>query len=259
MDELTGGGLPPGRPTLLCGAAGSGKTLLAMEFLAHGAEKFGEPGVFVAFEERTEELATNFASLGHDLKALVARKKLAIDYVSIERGELEETGEYDLGGLFIRLGHAIDSIGAKRVALDSIEALFSGLTNTLILRAELCRLFRWLKTRGVTAIITAERGDTGLTRLGLEEYVADCVILLDHRVSGQIATRRLRIVKYRGSSHGTNEYPFLIDEGGISILPVASTGLTYEASTERTDEYVAGGMGRHSRNRVCRDADGFQA
>ena len=238
LDELTGGGLPQGRPTLLCGGAGSGKTLFAMEFLARGAEEFDEPGVFVAFEEQTEDLATNFASLGHDLKALVARKKLAIDFVAIERSELEETGEYDLGGLFIRLGHAIDSIGAKRVALDSIEALFSGLTNTAILRAELCRLFRWLKTKGVTAIITAERGETSLTRLGLEEYVADCVILLDHRVSGQMAIRRLRVVKYRGSNHGTSEYPFLIDEGGVSILPVTSLGLNYEAGTGRISSGV---------------------
>ncbi len=233
LDELTGGGLPQGRPTLLCGGAGSGKTLFAMEFLARGAEEFGEPGVFVTFEEQAEDLVTNFASLGHDLKTLVARKKLAIDFVSIQRGELAETGEYDLGGLFIRLGHAIDSIGARRVALDSIETLFSGLTNTAILRAELCRLFRWLKTRGVTAIVTAEKGEGGLTRHGLEEYVADCVILLDNRVVEQMATRLLRVVKYRGSSHGTREYPFLIDESGVSILPITSTGLTYEASTER--------------------------
>lgn len=233
LDELTGGGLPQGRPTLICGGAGCGKTLMAMEFLARGAEEFGEPGVFVAFEERSEELATNFASLGHDLNALVAQKKLAIDFVAIERGELEETGEYDLEGLFIRLGYAIDSIGARRVAIDSIEVLFSGLSNTAILRAELSRLFRWLKTKGVTAVITAEKGDGSLTRHGLEEYVADCVIVLDNRVLGQMATRRLRVLKYRGSSHGTSEYPFLIDAGGVSILPITSTGLTYEASSER--------------------------
>jgi circadian clock protein KaiC len=233
LDELTGGGLPQGRPTLLCGGAGCGKTLLAMEFLVRGAVDFGEPGVFMAFEETTEELAKNFASLGHDLKALVAQKKLALEFIRIERSELEETGAYDLEGLFIRLGHAIDSIGAKRVVLDTVEALFSGLSNTAILRAELRRLSRWLKEKGVTAIITGEQGETSLTRYGLEEYVADCVILLDHRVDGQMATRRLRIVKYRGSTHGTSEYPFLIDEGGISILPITSMRLDYAASTKR--------------------------
>ncbi len=238
LDELTGGGLPQGRPTLLCGSAGCGKTLLAMEFLVRGAVEFGQPGVFMAFEENTEELAKNFASLGHDLKALVAQKKLVLDYVRIERSEIEETGEYNLEGLFIRLGHAIDSIGAKRVVLDSIDALFSGFSNVAILRAELRRLFRWLKTKGVTAIITGERGETSLTRYGLEEYVADCVILLDHRVDGQMATRRLRIVKYRGSTHGTSEYPFLIDEGGISILPITSLGLKHEAGTERVSSGV---------------------
>jgi circadian clock protein KaiC len=238
LDELTGGGLPQGRPTLLCGSAGCGKTLLAMEFLVRGAVECGEPGVFMAFEENTTELATNFASLGHDLKALVAQKKLVLVFVHVERSELDETGEYDLEGLFIRLGHAIDRVGAKRVVLDTIEALFSGLSNTAILRAELRRLFRWLKEKGVTAIITAERGDTSLTRYGLEEYVADCVILLDHRVEGQMATRRLRIIKYRGSTHGTSEYPFLIDEGGISVLPISSTGLTHDAGTERVSSGV---------------------
>ena len=233
LDELTGGGLPKGRPTLVCGGAGCGKTLLAMEFLVRGAKEFDEPGVFVAFEEAAEELAQNFASLGLNLNALIAQKKMAIDFVCIERSEIQETGEYDLGGLFIRLEHAIDRIGARRVAIDSIEALFSGLTNTAILRAELRRLFLWLKTKGVTAIITAEQGESSLTRHGLEEYVADCVILLGHRVTGQMATRRLRVVKYRGSSHGTNEYPFLIDESGISILPVTSMGLSYEAGTAR--------------------------
>ena len=238
LDELTGGGLPRGRPTLLCGSTGCGKTLLAMEFLVRGAMEFGEPGVFMAFEEDTTELMTNFASLGHDLKALVARKKLVLDFVHIERSEIEETGEYDLEGLFVRLGHAIDSIGARRVVLDTIEALFSGLSNTTLLRAEMRRLFRWLKEKGVTAVITGERGDTRLTRYGLEEYVADCVILLDHRVEGQMATRRLRIVKYRGSTHGTSEYPFLIDEGGISVLPISSTGLTHVAGTERVSSGV---------------------
>jgi circadian clock protein KaiC len=238
LDELTGGGLPQGRPTLLCGAAGCGKTLLAMEFLVRGALDSNEPGVFMAFEETTGELATNFASLGHDLKALVAQKKLALEFVHIERSEIEETGEYDLEGLFIRLGQAIDGIGAKRVVLDTVEALFSGLANQAVLRAELRRLFRWLKTKGVTAIITGERGENSLTRYGLEEYVADCVIMLDHRVEGQMATRRLRIVKYRGSTHGTSEYPFLIDEGGISILPITSMGLRHEAGGERVSSGV---------------------
>jgi circadian clock protein KaiC len=230
--------LPKGRPTLLCGSAGCGKTLLAMEFLVRGAVDSGEPGLFMAFEENTEELVKNFASLGHDLEALVAQKKLMLEFVHIERSELEETGAYDLEGLFIRLGHAIDSIGAKRVVLDTIETLFSGLTDTAILRAELRRLFGWLKAKGVTAIITGEQGDNSLTRYGLEEYVADCVILLDHRVEGQMATRRLRIVKYRGSTHGTSEYPFLIDEGGISILPGTSIGLKHEAGTERVSSGV---------------------
>jgi circadian clock protein KaiC len=238
LDELTGGGLPQGRPTLLCGSAGCGKTLIAMEFLVRGATEFGEPGVFMAFEERTEELATNFASLGHDLNALVAQKKLVLSFVHVEKAEIEETGEYDLEGLFIRLGHAIDSVGAKRVVLDTIEALFSGLTNTAILRAELRRLFRWLKDKGVTAIITGERGDSSLTRYGLEEYVADCVILLDHRVAESMATRRLRIVKYRGSTHGTSEYPFLIDAGGVSILPITSMRMKHVAGTERVSSGV---------------------
>jgi circadian clock protein KaiC len=238
LDELTGGGLPKGRPTLLCGSAGCGKTLMAMEFLVRGAVEFGEPGVFMAFEENTGELATNFASLGHDLRTLVAQKKLALEFVHVERADLEASGTYDLEGLFIRLGLAIDTVGAKRVVLDTIEALFSGLSNTAILRAELRRLFRWLKEKGVTAVITGERGDNSLTRYGLEEYVADCVILLDHRVEGQMATRRLRIVKYRGSTHGTSEYPFLIDEGGISILPITSMGLTHIAGTERVSSGI---------------------
>jgi circadian clock protein KaiC len=233
MDEITGGGLPQGRPTLVAGGAGCGKTLFAMEFLINGAIQYNEPGVFVAFEENADELAQNVASLGFDLKKLGKQKKLLIDYVRVERSEIEETGDYDLEGLFIRLGHAIDTIGAKRVALDTIEVLFSALRNEGILRAELHRLFRWLKDKGVTAVITAERGDGTMTRFGLEEYVADCVILLDHRVNEQISTRRLRIVKYRGSLHGTNEYPFLIGRRGISVLPITSIGLEYQVSTER--------------------------
>jgi circadian clock protein KaiC len=233
LDEITNGGLPRGRPTLICGSAGCGKTLLVMEFLVRGAMQHGEPGVFMAFEETAEELAQNVRSLGFDLDDLIKRKKLVVDFVRIERSEIEETGEYDLEGLFVRLGHAIDSIGAKRVVLDTIEALFGGLSNTGILRAELRRLFRWLKNRGVTAVITGERGEGQLTRHGLEEYVSDCVILLDNRVIDQVSTRRLRIVKYRGTTHGTNEYPFLIDEGGITVLPITSLGLRHEASAER--------------------------
>lgn len=233
LDEITRGGIPRGRPTLVCGGAGSGKTLLAMEFLMRGAVDYGEPGVFMTFEETPEDLAKNFISLGFDLPDMMSRGLIAMDHVKIERNEIEETGEYDLEGLFIRLGSAIDSIGAKRVVLDTIEALFAGLSNTAILRAELRRLFHWLKDRGVTAIVTGERGDKLLTRYGLEEYVADCVIFLDFRIEEQISTRRLRIVKYRGSSHGSDEYPFLIDESGLSILPITSLGLDYPVSAER--------------------------
>ncbi len=233
LDEITEGGLPRGRPTLICGSAGCGKTLLAMEFVTRGITEFNEPGVFMAFEENAEELAVNVASLGMDVKELIRQKKLAIDYVHIERSEIEETGEYDLEGLFVRLGNMIDSIGAKRVVLDTIEALFAGLPNEAILRAELRRLFRWLKTKGVTAIITGEQGDKHLTRHGLEEYVSDCVIFLDHRLINQVATRRLRVIKYRGSKHGTNEYPALIDETGLLVLPISSLGLTYPVSAAR--------------------------
>jgi circadian clock protein KaiC len=233
FDEITGGGLPSGRPSLVCGSAGAGKTLFAMEFLVRGATLYDEPGVFMSFEESDEELVTNVTSLGFDLKQLIADKKLLIDYVFIERSEIEETGEYDLEGLFLRLSHAIDQIGAKRVVLDTLEALFSALPSEAIVRAELRRLFRWLKAKGVTAVITCERGEGTLTRYGLEEYVADCVILLDNRVQNQISTRRLRIVKYRGTSHGTNEYPFFIDEKGFSVLPITSIGLNHKASTQR--------------------------
>jgi circadian clock protein KaiC len=239
LDEITAGGLPKGRPTLVCGGAGCGKTLLAMEFLVRGATEFNEPGVFMTFEETAQDLTRNVASLGFDLKDLIDRKKIVLDFVYIERSEIEQSGEYDLEGLFIRLGAAIDAIGAKRVVLDTIESLFAGLPNPLILRAELRRLFRWLKDKGVTAIITGERGDETLTRQGLEEYVADCVIVLDHRVNEQTSSRRLRVVKYRGSIHGTNEYPFLIDEDGFSVLPVTSTGLDHTTSSERISSGIA--------------------
>jgi circadian clock protein KaiC len=233
FDEISNGGLPKGRATLVCGSAGCGKTLFGMEFLVRGALQFKEPGVYVSFEETSDDLHRNFASLGFDLKDLVARNLIAMDYIHIEKSEIEETGEYDLEALFVRLAYAIDTVKAKRVVLDTIEALFSGLSNAGILRAELRRLFRWLNDRGITAVITGESGEKTLTRHGLEEYVADCVILLDFRIREQIATRRLRIVKYRGSSHGADEYPFLIDEKGISILPVTSLGLNYGVATER--------------------------
>jgi len=232
LDEITCGGLPKGRTTLVCGSAGCGKTMFAMEFLVRGAQQYGEPGVFVSFEESAEDLAQNVASMGFDLKALAARKKLLIDHVRVVRSEIEETGTFDLEGLFIRVGLAIDSIGAKRVVLDTLEALFGGFSNTAILRAEIRRLFEWLKEKGVTAVVTGERGDGTLTRHGLEEYVSDCVILLDHRVVNQLTARRLRIVKYRGSVHGTDEYPFLIREKGISVVPITSLRLDHAASSE---------------------------
>ena len=233
LDEITGGGLPRGRPTLVCGGAGCGKTLLAAEFLVRGATQFGEPGVFMAFEETEKELTANVASLDFDLGGLVRSKKIMLDYVHIERSEVQESGEYDLEGLFVRLGHAIDAIGAKRVVLDTLEVLFASLPNEAILRSELRRLFRWLKDKGVTAVITAERGRDQLTRHGLEEYVSDCVIVLDHRVNDQIATRHLRVVKYRGALHGTNEFPFLIGDEGISVLPITSLALNHKVSNER--------------------------
>jgi circadian clock protein KaiC len=233
LDEITGGGLPRGRPTLVCGGAGCGKTLFAAEFLVRGAMQFGETGVFMSFEETDGELKSNVASLRFDLAGLVRRKKIVLDHVHIERSEITETGEYDLEGLFVRLNHAIDAIGARRVVLDTLEALFAGLPNEAILRAELRRLFRWLKDKGVTAVITAERGREQLTRHGLEEYVSDCVILLDHRIHDQIATRHLRVVKYRGALHGTNEFPFLIGDEGLSVLPITSLGLNHKVSNER--------------------------
>jgi circadian clock protein KaiC len=233
LDEITRGGLPAGRPTLVCGGPGSGKTLLALTFLVNGAVEFDEPGVLMTFEENAAEIASDVASLGFDLPKLVEERKLTVDYVRVERSEIEETGEYDLEGLFVRLGYAIDSVGARRVVLDTIESLFAGLADESILRAELRRLFRWLKDRGVTALITGERGDGLLTKRGLEEYVSDAVILLDHRVHDQVSTRRLRVVKYRGSYHGTNEYPFLIDASGVSVLPVSSMALAHDAPLDR--------------------------
>jgi circadian clock protein KaiC len=234
LDEITGGGLPTGRPTLVCGGAGCGKTLFAMEFLVRGATMYNEPGAFFSFEETEKELSANVASLGFDLDDLVKRKKIWLEHVHVEPTETEQIGEFDLEGLFIRIHLAIETLGAKRVVLDTVESLFSQLPNPQILRAELRRLFGWLKKKGVTTIITAERGDGTLTRQGLEEYVSDCVILLDHRVTDQASIRRLRIVKYRGSTHGTNEYPFLIDQDGFSVLPVTSLGLNYFSSRQRT-------------------------
>ena len=238
LDELTFGGLPRGRPTLVCGSAGCGKTLLGMEFLVRGATQFNEPGVFISFEETADELSSNVASLGFDVGELVTRKKLAIDHVAIERSQIEEAGEYDLEALFVRIAHAVDSMGAKRVVLDSVETLFAGLANESVLRAEMRRLFHWFKRKGLTAFVTAERGEGALTRHGLEEYISDCVILLEHRVTETVFTRRLRIVKYRGSTHGTNEYPFLIDHEGISVLPVTSIELKHVASQRRVSTGV---------------------
>lgn len=232
FDEITGGGLPRGRPTLVCGGPGCGKTLFGLEFLIHGAEH-GESGVFVSFEENEEDVLRNASSLGHDLDDFIARKLLALEYIRVERSEIEETGEYDLEGLFIRLDHAVRSVRARRLVLDTIESLFAGLSNYGVLRAELRRLFAWLKDRGITAVITGERGVQTLTRQGLEEYVSDCVIVLDHRVHSEMSTRRLRVVKYRGSAHGTNEYPFLISPGGITVLPITSVQLDHEAISER--------------------------
>jgi circadian clock protein KaiC len=238
FDEITGGGLPSGRPTIVCGGPGCGKTMFAMEFLARGATDFNEPGVLMTFEETGEEMTRNVESLGFNLHALVGKKKLFLDYVRVEPSEIQETGEYDLEGLFIRLQHAVDSIGAKRVVLDTLEAVFSGFANAGMLRAEIRRLFRWLKDRNLTTVVTAERGDGALTRYGLEEYVSDCVISLDHRVNDQISTRRMRIVKYRGSAHGTDEYPFLIDSKGFSVLPLSAIRLDHKVSKERVSSGI---------------------
>ena len=251
FDDLTLGGLPKGRPTLVCGTAGCGKTLFAATFLVHGARELDEPGVLVSFEERPGDIIENVASLGFDLDALIEAEKVVIEHIAVEPSEVAEVGDFDLEGLFLRLELAIDSIGAKRVVLDTIESLFSAFTNQAVLRAEIRRLFDWLKDRGLTTVITGERGDGALTRQGLEEYVSDCVLLLDHRVQNQISTRRLRIVKYRGSSHGTNEYPFLIDQGGFSVLPISSLGLNHRVFDERVSTGVAdldamvGGGGFH--------------
>ena len=240
LDQVTFGGLPAGRPTLVCGGPGCGKTILCATFLVNGAVMFDEPGVFMSFEETAEDLRANVASLGYDLQRLIGENKIAMDYVRVERSEIEESGEYDLEGLFVRLGYAIKSIGAKRVVLDTLEVLFAGLGDSPTLRSEIRRLFGWLKEQGVTALITAERGTGALTRLGLEEYVSDCVLLLDNRVTKEITTRRLRVVKYRGSAHGTNEYPFLIDAEGISVLPVTAAGLAHQASHDTISSGVPG-------------------
>ncbi|WP_139559054.1 circadian clock protein KaiC [Methylotetracoccus oryzae] len=233
LDEITGGGLPRGRSTLVCGGAGSGKTLLAMEFIVRGIREFGEPGLFLSFEETIPELIQNVESLGFGLAGLIEQNQLALDHIQIERAEIEETGEYDLEGLFIRIDHLLRQTGARRIAVDSLEALFAGVPSEAILRSELRRLFRWFKTKGVTAVITAEQGRNSLSRHNLEEYISDCVIFLDHRVAQQIATRRLRVIKYRGSAHGSSEYPTMIDERGLSVLPISSLSLNYAVSTER--------------------------
>jgi circadian clock protein KaiC len=239
LDEISGGGLPRGRTTIVCGGPGCGKTMLGLEFLVRGIEEFGEPGVLLAFEETPEEMTRNFASLGFDLKGLSDKKKLFLDFMRIEPSEIHETGDYDLEGLFIRLQNAVDSVGAKRVVLDTPEALFSGFSNIAILRAELRRLFRWLKDRDLTTVVTAEQGEGTLTRHSLEEYVSDCVILLDHRIQDQISTRRLRVVKYRGTKHGADEYPFLIDDSGLSVLPVTAATLNHKISRDRVSTGIS--------------------
>jgi len=239
LDEISGGGLPRGRTTIVCGGPGCGKTMLGMEFLVRGIEEFGEPGVLLSFEETTEEITRNVSSLGFDLEVLARKKKLFLDFLPVEPNDIQEAGDYDLEGLFIRLQLAVDSVGAKRVVLDTLEALFSGFSDMAILRGEVRRLFRWLKERGLTAVVTAEQGEGTLTRHGLEEYVSDCVIFLDHRIQDQISTRRLRIVKYRGTSHSADEYPFLIDEAGLSVLPVTSVALNHKVSSERITTGIA--------------------
>jgi circadian clock protein KaiC len=262
LDEITHGGLPQGRPTLVTGAAGSGKTLFGLEFLVRGAVEFGEPGVFLAFEEQAADLAVNVASLGFDLPGLEHDGLLAIDAFRLDPSEYIETGVYDLEGLFIRLAAAVDSIGAKRVVIDTIEVLFTALPNAGVVRGEMGRLFRWLKERNLTVMITGERGDSGsLTRFGIEEYVSDCVIALDHRTTDEISTRRLRVVKYRGSLHGTNEYPFLITDRGIDVVPITSLGLSHAAPTERVatgiaqlDQMLAGGVYRGSSTMISGSA-----
>jgi len=238
LDEITHGGLPKGRPTLLCGGPGCGKTIFGLEFLVNGTQEYGEPGIFLAFEETAEDLAKNVSSLGFDLRVLEETDKLIVDYIHVDRSEIAVAGAYDLEGLFIRLQSSVDAIGAKRVVMDTLETIFSGFDNPALLRSELRRLFRWFKDRELTVIISAERGEGQLTRGGLEEYVSDCVIMLDHRVNDQLSTRRLRVVKYRGSEHGTNEYPFLIDDQGISVLPLSALGLNHEVSDERISSGV---------------------
>ena len=240
LDEILGGGLPRGRPTLLCGGAGCGKTLLAMQFLCRGAMDAGEPGVFIAFEESQAELTANTASLGYDLDQLIADRMLAVDAIYIDPIEIVETGEYDLEALFIRIAGAVQSVGAKRIVIDTVEVLFGSLADPAIVRSELRRLFAWLKAQGLTAVITAERGKEGISRHGIEEYVSDCVILLDHRVIEEQSTRRLRVLKYRGSLHGTNEYPFLIGKRGIAVAPITSLRLEHEVSSERVSTGVPG-------------------
>jgi len=238
LDEITQGGLPAGRPTLVCGGPGSGKTVLAMEFLVRGASEFGEPGAFVSFEESRDDLCTNFQSLGFDTTRHIQEKRLAIVDFVVARAEVVETGDFSLDGLLLRLEQSITQLGAKRVAIDTIETLFANLTDTQALRRELGRLFRWLRDRGVTAIVTAERGEGALTQHGIEEYVSDCVMLLDHRVAEGVSKRRLRVVKYRGSAHSADEFPFLIGATGITVMPVSSVGPTHEACTERVSTGV---------------------
>jgi circadian clock protein KaiC len=238
FDEVTGGGLPRGRPTLFCGGPGCGKTILAMEFLVRGAREFNEPGLFVSFEESPDQLIQNFRTLGFDLDDLIEKNRLKISHVELSRVEIIESGTFSLDALLIRLEHGLAEIGATRLVLDSMEAVFSALSRTENLRNEIARLFHWLRDKGVTAVVTGERGKEELTRHGFEEYVSDCVILLDHRVTDQIPKRRLRIVKFRGSPHASNEFPFLISNTGVFLFPITSLNLDHAASLE----YVGSGV-----------------
>jgi len=239
LDQITGGGLPSGRVTLVAGGAGAGKTLLGLEFLVAGARDHAEPGVLLTFEEPAAKVADNVRSLGFDLDRLQRDGMLVVLAFQVDPAEIVATGEFDLEPLFVTLDEAIGRVDAKRVVLDTIEVLFGAFGDDTIVRGELGRLTRWLEERGVTAIVTGERGDTGLTRRGIEEYVSDCVITLDHRVREEISTRRLRVVKYRGSTHGTNEYPFLISADGLAVLPITSVALDYAAPDERISTGVA--------------------
>ena len=238
FDEVTEGGLPKNRITLISGGAGSGKTLFGIDFLINGALNYKEHGVFMSFEETPDELYKDVASLNLDLKVLVSQKKIALEHVVLERKDVQEK-DFNLEGLLIRLEHAIESVNAKRVVLDSIESLFAGITDNGILRLEIKRLFGWLKEKQVTAIVTGEPGQDSYTHHGMEQYISDCIILLDNRVDEEVSVRRIRVVKYRGSNHGTNEYPFVIDDDGLSVIPITSAGLDQPGTAKRVSTGIS--------------------